>query len=116
MTEGAGRISDFSKLYRQRAHEHQRVGMTPQSIPKLEEVDEMIKFSEKIQMSLQRMREVVFNHHQANMMEPTRESHYRSINGYDHDGPNLFQDDTKSSGGFAGSDGKKRRGVSGPFK
>ena len=68
--------------------------------------------SEKIQISLQRMRDVVFNHQQANMMEPPREAHYRPINGYDHEGPNPFHEDAKGNGGFAGPDQKKRRGVS----
>lgn len=114
MTEGAGRVADFSKVYRQRAHENQRIGMTPQSMPRLEEVDEMLKQSEKIQISLQRMREVVFNHQQATFAEPPREAHYRPANGFDHDGQNSFHEDPKSSGGFAGLDPNKRpkRGVS----
>jgi hypothetical protein len=114
MAEGAGRIADFSKVYRQRAHENQRIGMTPQSMPRLEEVDDMVKQNEKIQISLQRMREVVFNHQQASYAEPPRESHYRPANGFDHDGQNSFHEDPKSSGGFAGLDPNKRpkRGVS----
>jgi glutamate--cysteine ligase catalytic subunit len=82
-------------------------------IPRLQEVEDMIKQGEKIQMSLQRMREVVYGHQQANIVEPPPESHYRQINGYDHDGPNTYQDDAKGGGGFP-PDAKKRRGVSGP--
>jgi glutamate--cysteine ligase catalytic subunit len=115
MTEGAGRIADFSKVYRMRAHERERIGMTPNSIPRLEEVDDMLKQSEKIQMSLQRMREVVFNHHQASMMEPPRDSsHYRPVNGYEPDGPTSFQDEHKTNA-FGGIESLKRppkRGVS----
>jgi hypothetical protein len=114
MAEGSGRITDFSKVYRQRAHENQRIGMTPQSMPRLEEVDEMMKHSERIQVSLQRMREVVFDHQQANIVEPPQDPRYRSMNGYDHDNPNAFTDDPKGGGGFAGADPKKRRGVSFP--
>lgn len=113
MAEGAGRIADFSKLYRQQAHHHQRIGMTPQSIPRLEDVDEMIKQGEKIQISLQRMREVVYSHQQASLVEQPQEARYRPINGYDHEGPNAFHDDGKGPGGFAGPDLKKqKRGVS----
>lgn len=112
MAEGAGRITDFSKIYRQRAHENQRIGMTPQSMPRLEEVDEMLKHSDRIQVSLQRMREVVFNHHQASMVEPPQDPRYRQINGYDHEAASNFAEDLKGSGGFAGADNKKRRGVS----
>lgn len=111
MAEGAGRITDFSKIYRQRAHDTQRIGMTPQSMPRLEEVDEMLKHSERIQISLQRMREVVFNH-QASIVEPPQDPRYARMNGYEHDAQSNYGDDPKGTGGFAGPDPKKRRGVS----
>jgi glutamate--cysteine ligase catalytic subunit len=99
MADGSGRIAEFSKIYRQRAHDNQRIGMTPQSMPRLEEVDDMLKQSERISMSLQRMRDVVFNHHQASIVEPPQDTRYG--------------DDGKGGGGFAGSDSKTRkRGVS----
>lgn len=110
MAEGAGRITDFSKIYRQRAHDSQRIGMTPQSMPRLEEVDDMLKHSERIQISLQRMREVVFNH-QASMVEPPPDPRYARMNGYEHDAQSNYGDDPKGTGGFAGPDPKKRRGV-----
>ena len=110
--DGSGRIAEFSKVYRQRAHENQRIGLTPQSMPRLDEVDDMIKQSERIQMSLQRMREVVFNHHQASIVEPPQDPRYRPMNGYDDNASN-YGDDTKGMGGFAGGDNKTRkRGVS----
>jgi glutamate--cysteine ligase catalytic subunit len=112
MADGSGRIAEFSKVYRQRAHENQRIGLTPQSMPRLDEVDDMIKQSERIQMSLQRMREVVFNHHQASIVEPPQDPRYRPMNGYDDNASN-YGDDTKGMGGFAGGDNKTRkRGVS----
>lgn len=100
-------------MYRQRAHENQRIGMTPQSIPRLEEIEDMIKQGERVQMSLQRMRDVVFNHQQASMAEPPQQAHYRRTNGYDHETSSNFGDDMKSAGGFASADNKTRkRGVS----
>lgn len=111
MAEGAGRIADFSKIYRQRAHETQRIGMTPQSMPRLDDVEDMLKHSERIQVSLQRMREVVFNH-QASMVEPPQDPRYARTNGYEHDLQSNYGDDAKGAGGFAGPDPKKRRGVS----
>lgn len=114
MADGSGRIAEFSKIYRQRAHENQRIGMTPQSMPRLEEVDDMLKQSERISMSLQRMRDVVFSHHQANIVEPPQDPRYRAMNGYDHDSSSNYGDDAKG-GGFAGGDSKTRkRGVSSP--
>ncbi|KAH6003190.1 hypothetical protein HBI84_082950 [Parastagonospora nodorum] len=109
MADGSGRISEFSKTYRQRAYENQRIGMTPQSMPRLEEVDDMLKQSERIQMSLQRMRDVVFNHHQATIVEPPQDHRYRPVNGYDHDTSSNYGDDSKSGGGFAGGDSKTRK-------
>jgi glutamate--cysteine ligase catalytic subunit len=115
MADGSGRIAEFSKTYRQRAYENQRIGMNPQSMPRLEEVDDMLKQSERIQMSLQRMRDVVFNHHQASIVEPPQDSRYRPVNGYDHDSSSNYGDDGKGGGGFAGGDSKTRkRGVSIP--
>lgn len=115
MADGAGHIAEFSKVYRQRAHENQRIGMTPQSMPRLEEVDEMLKQSERIHMSLQRMRDVVYNHHQASIVEPPRDP-YRPMNGYDPDTVSNYGDDVKGAGGFAGADSKTRkRGVSSIF-
>lgn len=113
MADGSGRIAEFSKAYRQRAYDNQRIGMTPQSMPRLEEVDEMLKQSERIQMSLQRMRDVVFNHHQASLVEAPQDARYRPVNGYDHDSSSNYGDDSKSGGGFAGGDSKiRKRGVS----
>lgn len=115
MADGSGRIAEFSKAYRQRAYDNQRIGMTPQSMPRLEEVDEMLKQSERIQMSLQRMRDVVFNHHQASLVEAPQDARYRPVNGYDHDSSSNYGDDAKSGGGFAGGDNKiRKRGRAAP--
>lgn len=113
MAEGAGRIMDFSKIYRQKAHENSRIGLTPSAMPRLEEVDDMIKQGEKIQASLQRMREVVFNQQQVNVAEQKQDPRYRPINGYD-ESPNSYHDEPKGAGGFNGSDPKKRRGRAAP--
>ncbi len=87
--------------------------MTPQSIPRLEEIDEMMKQGERVQMSLQRMRNVVFNHQQASMVEQPQEAHYRRANGYDHETSSVYGEDMKGNSGFAGADNKTRkRGVS----
>ncbi|KAF1927633.1 uncharacterized protein M421DRAFT_171808 [Didymella exigua CBS 183.55] len=109
MADGCGRISEFSKMYRQRAHETQRIGMTPQSLPRLEDIEDMIKQGDRVQMSLQRMRDVVFNHQQASLAEPPQQSHYRRANGYDHETSSNYGDDMKGGGGFTGADNKTRK-------
>jgi hypothetical protein len=113
MADGCRRILEFSKVYRQRAHENQRIGMTPQSIPRSEEIDDMIKQGERVQMSLQRIRDVVSSHQQASLAEPAWDAHYRQVNGYDPETSSTYGDDLKANGGFAGADNKTRkRGVS----
>lgn len=109
MADGSGHISEFSNKYRQRAHENQRMGVTPGSIPRLEEVDEMIRHNDRVNTSLQRLRDVVIKHHQASIVQTPQESHYRSLNGYDADNASNYGDDTKGSGGFANGDNKSRK-------
>lgn len=113
MAEGNGRIADFTKVYRQRAHENQRIGLNPQAWPRLEEVDDMLKQNEKIQVSLHRIRDQVYSTQQARFAEPPREAHYRPINGYEQEGQNPFHEDAKGNA-FAALDTSKRppkRGV-----
>ncbi|CAI6332337.1 unnamed protein product [Periconia digitata] len=114
MSDGSARISTFSNMYRQRAHETQRIGMSPHSMPRLEEVDDMLRNSEKIVMSLQRMREVVFNHQQASLVEAPQDPRQRPTNGYDYETQSNYSEESKGAGGFAGPDGKKRRGRAAP--
>lgn len=114
IAEGSGRLLDFTKHYRQRAHESQRTGMTPASIPTLAEVDELMKQETRIAESLARIREVVVNQQAALVEQAAHDPRYKAMNGYDHEGPNSYHDDAKSGGGFAGSDPKKRRGRAAP--
>ncbi|KAF2740202.1 hypothetical protein EJ04DRAFT_425540 [Polyplosphaeria fusca] len=113
MADGAGRITDWTMQYRNSAHRHTRTGLISGYMPRLDEVDDMLKQSEKIQMSLQRMRDVVYSHQQANIVEPQPDAHYRPINGYDHEGSNAYPDEAKGGGGFP-PDAKKRRGRAAP--
>jgi glutamate--cysteine ligase catalytic subunit len=114
MADGSGRIAEFSKTYRQQAHENQHMGMDCGDILRLEEIVDMRKQSGRILMSLQHMRDVVFNHHQVSIMEPPQDPRYRLRNGYDDCGSN-YGDNTKRMGGFAGGDNKtKKRGVGVP--
>lgn len=109
MADGSGHISEFSNKYRQRAHENHRIGVTPGSIPRMEEVDEMIRHNDRINTSLQRLRDVVIKHHQATIVQTPQDSHYRSLNGYDADTASNYGDDAKGGGGFANGDNKSRK-------
>ncbi|KAF2643807.1 hypothetical protein P280DRAFT_217871 [Massarina eburnea CBS 473.64] len=112
MADGAVHITEFSDHYRRQAHSTQRIGMGAQSVPGLDEVDRMLKHSEKIQISLQRMREVIFNNQQASMVEAPQDPRHRPMNGYDHEMSSNYGEDLKGGGGFAGAENKKRRGPS----
>lgn len=108
MSEGAGRVAEFSRVYREKAHHTARTGITAHSIPSVGEVDDMLTQSEKIQRSLHRMREVVVSHQQANVMDAPREAHYRQVNGYEHDAQNPFHEEGKGAAAFGNMDSNKR--------
>jgi hypothetical protein len=99
----------FTKHYMDRSHENQRSGIQLGSIPPLGEVEEMMKQTQRIQESLGRIRDVVIS--QQNALAEQARDPYKPLNCYDHE-PSPYQDDLKGGGGFAGSDLKKRRGVS----
>lgn len=89
--------------------------MTAQSIPTIQKVDELIEYGQKMLSALNHMRELVYNHQQASLAEPSREAHYRSVNGYEAEGgQNAFHGDPKTNASYVGIDPNKRpkRGVS----
>jgi glutamate--cysteine ligase catalytic subunit len=63
MLDNAELINEFSKVYGQRTHGNECIGVPSQSIPTLEEINDMLKQEEKIQISLRRIREIVRSHH-----------------------------------------------------
>lgn len=102
---------EFSREYGSRAHPNQRSGLSSQSIPHLQTVDELLMKSEKLKDSLIRIREVVEQQHAAledQMKDPNRDSHMR----YASEANGSYSDKMEGSGGFANGEGKKRRGVS----
>jgi hypothetical protein len=106
---------EFSREYGSRAHPNQRSGLSPQSIPHLQTVDELLMKSEKMKDSLLRIREVVQQQHAAmedQMKDPNRGSHL----GYASETNTGYSDKIEGVGGFANGEGKKRRGVSEPRK
>jgi glutamate--cysteine ligase catalytic subunit len=104
---------EFSREYGSRAHPNQRSGLSPQSIPHLQTVDELVMKSEKLRDSLMRIREVVQQQHAAmedQMKDPNRDSHMR----YASEANGSYSDKMEGAGGFANGEGKKRRGVGDP--
>ncbi|KAK5001304.1 hypothetical protein LTR60_007421, partial [Cryomyces antarcticus] len=62
---------------------------------------------------LARIRDVVVTR-QAALAEQAQDRQFKGANDYDSEDANGYADDSRT-GGFAGSDTKKRRGVSNPF-
>jgi hypothetical protein len=77
-------------------------------LPDLDEVDDALRHSSRISDNLARIREAVYAHQHA-----LAEHKARVVKGdYYEDDYSGLADDFKASGGFAGGDAKKRRGVS----
>lgn len=74
------------------------------------EVDDLVRQSNRVTEALIRIRDVV-NQQNAMAAEQAQNRAYKPDH-YD-DESNLYGDDFKGAGGFAGAEAKKRRGVSG---
>lgn len=106
MYESSREILEFSEYYRGKAHNSQRTGHLPGSTPNLQNVDDMVKFGARIQASLSSLREVALSQ-EAELAEQSREKAAKLASE-----ESQMQEEAKGAGGFAGSDPKKRRGVS----
>ena len=106
MSESSSELLDFSEFYRQKAHNAQRTGPIPGSTPHLGQIDDMMKHGNRVQESLNRLRDVAISQ-EAEKLEQSRAREAKQA-----EADLMQQEDAKDSGGFAGSDAKKRRGVS----
>ena len=107
MSESSREIQEFSDFYRQKAHNTSRTGPLPGSTPHVQQIDDMVKHGARIQQSLTSLREIVAAQ-QAEIAQQTREKEAKRI------AAELSEQEAEmcGGGGFAGSDPKKRRGVS----
>lgn len=113
IAESSGTLLEFSKHFGVKAHQTQRSGPLPGSIPTLENIEDLLQKSQKIQDALTRIKEVVITQNVA-FAEQQKDPNPPMTNGYGAE-PNGYQppDETKA-GGFAGPDPKKRRGRAAP--
>ncbi|KAL8937213.1 MAG: hypothetical protein Q9216_004541, partial [Gyalolechia sp. 2 TL-2023] len=109
VAEYSGRTLEFSNLYGTRAHQTQRSGPMPGSLPTLAECDEVLGHQKRVLDSMQRIKEVIIAQQHA-LAEQRNYEKYNPPSEADEDGGS-FHDKIEGSGGFAGSDPKKRRGV-----
>ena len=80
-------------------------------MPSLIECEEMIRQQSRVLDSMVRIREVIISQQQALAEQRNQDQNYKGSSEIDDDGIS-YQDKLDGSGGFAGSDPKKRRGVS----
>ncbi|KAL8949972.1 MAG: hypothetical protein Q9222_003966 [Ikaeria aurantiellina] len=110
IAEGSGRALDFSRLYRSQAHQTQRSGPVPGSMPSLAECDEMINYQKRVLDSMHSIKEVIIAQQHALAEQRNYENNYKVSNKIEDDGAS-FHEKMEGSGGFAGAEAKKRRGV-----
>ena len=75
-------------------------------------MEDLVRQSSRVTDALARIRDVIINQQNALAAEQAQNRAYKA-DAYD-DESNLYSDDFKGSGGFAGAEAKKRRGVSHP--
>ncbi|KAI4191442.1 MAG: hypothetical protein L6R41_000093 [Letrouitia leprolyta] len=109
IAECSGRTLDFSNLYGTHAHQTQRSGPIPGSLPSLAECDEVLGYQKRVLDSMQRIKEVIIAQQHA-LAEQRNYEKYNPTSEADEDAGS-FHDKTEGAGGFAGADPKKRRGL-----
>ncbi|KAL8989288.1 MAG: hypothetical protein Q9177_001798, partial [Variospora cf. flavescens] len=110
IAEGSGRALDFCKHYGSRAHQTQRSGPVPGSMPTLAECDDLMGYQKRVLDSMQRIKEVIVAQQHALAEQKNYENSYKPSAEPDDDGGS-YHDKTEGGGGFAGAEAKKRRGV-----
>lgn len=106
--DASSRSVDFARVWSQRTYQESRNGIYSESLPGLGEVEEMMQHSDRVAQNLTRIREVVIAQQHA-----LSEQRIRAARGsYMNDEYGAVDGDYRGSGGFAGGDAKKRRGVS----
>lgn len=108
ISEMSTRTLDFSRHYAARAHQTQRSGPLLGSLPSLNEVEDILHMQRRNQDALVRIRSAVVNQEQVLAEQMAQRKAFKT----EDDHMAMYQEDFKGTGGFAGADPKKRRGVS----
>lgn len=115
IANGSGRALEWTREYGTRAHQTQRSGPIPGSMPSLQECDEMIQEQEKTLQAMARIREVILKQHQALQEQKIyNQRNYKTPASEADDDNDSYMDKLDGQGDFAGSDAKKRRGRAAP--
>lgn len=111
IAEGSRLATDFASAYGVRAYQTQRSGATAESLPGIQECDEMITRQTRVLDSMTRIREVLVAQKIALAEQQNQERRYKATPSEFDDDSASYQDKMEGAGGFAGPDSKKRRGV-----
>jgi hypothetical protein len=107
--DSSTRTLDFSRVWSQRSYSSPRSSIYNESLPGVIEVEEMMQHSERVLYSLSKIKEVVLAQQHALSEQRLRAA---ARGPYMNDEFGSMDADYRSSGGYAGGDAKKRRGVS----
>lgn len=110
VSEGSSRALEFSRTWSQHAHQRQRTGQLPESLPSLSELDDLMRQSSRVADALGRIKEAVITQQHALAEEQAR---VLKREHYDDDLTSL-SGEFKENGAFAVGDSKKRRGKAAP--
>ncbi|KAL9097360.1 MAG: hypothetical protein Q9163_006357, partial [Psora crenata] len=115
IAEGSGRALDFAQRYGTQAHQTQRSGPIPGSLPTLNECDDMIRQQTRVLDSVTRIREVIVKQQQALAEQRSYDQQsYKAAANEMEEETHSYADKLEGGGGFAGADAKKRRGRAAP--
>lgn len=109
IAESSSHMYEFSRNLGGRMHQAQRSGVTPGTLPGVNEIDDLMAKSRSTLDSLSRMREVIVAQQQAAFIQQAQEQQYKN---QDDKRDSVHHIDDSKAGGFAGPESKKRRGVS----
>jgi len=113
IAESSGTLLEFSKVFGVKAHQTQRSGPLPGSIPTIENIEDLLQKSQKIHDALARIKDVVITQN-VTFAEQQKGANPLVSNGYAQEQNGYQQQDDSKAGGFAGSDPKRRKGRAAP--
>ncbi|KAI9710728.1 MAG: hypothetical protein M1820_002561 [Bogoriella megaspora] len=113
IAESSALTLDFARTYQQRAHQTQRSGPVPGSLPELGAIEDLARRSAKLTEAWNRIKDVVVAQEAARAQQ-AQARQYSDPNEYENAESNGLSDDLKGQG-YAGGDSKKpRRGRAAP--
>ena len=112
--EGSGHALEFARNYGNRAHQTQRSGPVPGSLPSIAECDEIMSRQQRVMDSMGRIRDLILRQQAALAKQRTYDSRTLKSAPSEADEDPHYMEKIDGAGGFAGGESKKRRGRAAP--